>query len=186
MIESRVHIGGEVPFPAYTGERVYMEEFYPSKGLPDHLKRWQPTVDAMLTGVKTDGPAYLMIDQSPVTAGSPQRRPGVHVDGNWDQSIRAHRAHVHHSHHAHGGYKPEIIALASDVRGCRAFIGAADGAPKDDGDCSHVDITSCQPLSMEPCITYLGNVTMLHESMPVERDCVRTLVRINVPGVEPG
>jgi hypothetical protein len=32
---------------------------------------------------------------------------------------------------------------------------------------------------------YAGNVTMLHESIPVPFDCLRTLVRLNVPGWTP-
>jgi len=34
-------------------------------------------------------------------------------------------------------------------------------------------------------LAYRGNVTFLHESTPILKGGKRTLVRINVPGIEP-
>lgn len=85
--ESKVEERGAVQFPAWSGERVYMLPFFKDAGLPCNLARWQPTVDAMLDGVDTDGPIYLMIDQGIVAAGQPHRRPGVHIDGYWNPGI---------------------------------------------------------------------------------------------------
>lgn len=75
---------GAVTFPEFACERIYMLEFTKKHGLPFTLKHWQPTVDAMLDGVGTDGPIYLMVDQSEVKKGSYHRRPGLHIDGYWN------------------------------------------------------------------------------------------------------
>lgn len=102
--QSIVRSGLSVTFPAFMAERVYMEEFTKQDGLPEHLSRWQNTVDTMLTGVDTDGPIYLMVDQA--------------------------------------------VPLIRDY-------------------------------------VYAGNVSMLHESLPVAETCERTVVRLNVPGWTP-
>ena len=87
---SYVEQRGKVNFPEFTGERVYMKEFYKEKGLPSELSRWQNTVDSMLEGVETDGPIYLMIDQGVVKGGTSQRRGGLPVDGSWHPRISPH------------------------------------------------------------------------------------------------
>ncbi len=79
-----------VPFPTFTGERIYMEPIRDGK-LPVHLARWAPTLDAMLAGMSTPSIVYLMIDQRALQAGEYHRRPGVHVDGYWDARVTAHR-----------------------------------------------------------------------------------------------
>ena len=81
---------GAVPFPVFTGERVYMREFTKAAGLPPELRRWQDTVDAMLDGVDASGPVFLMVDQAPVPANHTQRRAGLHVDGYWHPTLQAH------------------------------------------------------------------------------------------------
>lgn len=47
-MKSIVQPRGNVQFPEFTRERVYMREFKKKEGLPFDLRRWQPTVDAML------------------------------------------------------------------------------------------------------------------------------------------
>src|SRR5206468_2322799 len=111
---------GPVSFPAFRGERHYMIPFNQRDALPPHLRHWQPTVDAMLVGVRTDGPVYLMVDQSRVGAGVSHRRPGLHVDGNWIAEIGQHGGPGPGHRHTNGVYAPEAVILASDVEGCRA------------------------------------------------------------------
>lgn len=191
---STVQQRGSVTFPAFLAERVYMRAFTKAEGLPLDLARWQPTVDTMLDGVDTDGPIYLMIDQGVIKAGASQRRPGVHIDGYWVPDL-----------HAHGGgggghagcwdtgprwlhcdfSRPEALILASNVTASRAFTGAFTGTPGDGGDFSHLDLSGLASQNLEAGKVYAGNVTMLHESLPVAQDTVRTLVRLSVPGWEP-
>lgn len=234
--QSIVQQRGLVAFPSFMAERVYMREFRKETGLPTDLKRWQPTVDAMLDGVDTDGPIYLMIDQGIVKAGNAQRRPGMHIDGYWHPAVRAHGGVSRHGstpppgrnpkrgypddgfedvkwtpvREGHGGQParhsasasgewdhsyepwkhcdfttPEGIILASDVRACRALSGTYMGNPGEGGDCSHLSLSGMDEIILDPFVAYAGNVAMLHESLPVDRDVMRTLVRLNVPGWTP-
>lgn len=193
-MKSIVQQMGEVPFPQHIGERIYMREFRKKDGLPFDLARWQPTVSAMLDGVDTDGPIYLMIDQGLVRAGASQRRPGVHIDGYWLPEVQAHGGGGGGGHigcwktdgWAHADFRDaEAILLASSVTAARAFSGEFVGQPGEGGDCRHIDLSELAEVPLLAGRAYAGNVTMLHESMPVARDCLRTVVRLNVPGWSP-
>lgn len=209
-LKSFIEERGPVAFPPFLGERVYMREF--RKG--DDLGRWNPTIDAMLDGVDTDGPIYLMIDQSEVCAETTHRRPGLHIDGYWDPGSRGHQGHtmsahrsqplprtprhhqvpLHRSHHEPGRHRgwdnatfdaPEAIILASDVSAARGLIGEFNGPLGEGGDASLVDTRGLIELPMLANRVYAGNVSCLHESLPVPVACRRTLVRLNVPGWSP-
>lgn len=195
---STVQRRGQVSFPLFTGERVYMQPFTKKAGLPVNLARWQPTVDAMLDGVETDQQIYLMIDQKEVGAGHSQRRPGMHVDGYWIPAIHGHDGGGHgwHRHIRHGSCpnnawshvdfnQPEAIILASDVSASRALVGEFDGVIGEGGDCSHLNLSHLPSVTLQSGHVWAGNVSMLHESLPVERTCRRTLVRLNVPNWTP-
>lgn len=181
-----------VPFPEFIGERVYMREFHKQDGLPFDLARWQPTVDAMLHGVETSGPIYIMIDQGVVAAGAAHRRPGLHLDGYWCATTQAHRGrHITGSWENDNRWKqcdfsaPEALILASDVSACRAFVGSWEGECAEGGDCTHIDTRTMVPVHLKAGIAYAGNVTMLHESLPMAAETRRSLVRLSVPGWSP-
>jgi hypothetical protein len=76
----------------------------------------------------------------------------------------------------------ETILLASDVPACRALVGEYEGEIGKGGDLSHLDLSHMQEIMFEANRVYAGNVTFAHESLPVLKDCERTVVRINVPG----
>jgi hypothetical protein len=80
---------------------------------------------------------------------------------------------------------PEAILLASDVPATRVFTGEWDGPIGDGGSCDAVDTNGLQEVFLRAGRCYAGNVTCLHESLPVAVDCNRTLVRLNVPGWSP-
>jgi hypothetical protein len=209
MLTSIVTQRGTAPLPPFTGERVYMTAF--RRTLPIHLARWQATVDAMLDGIDHDV-AYLMIDQSAVKAGTSQRRPGVHIDGYWIPAIHAHAENPgrhgatpaererEHDRGRHGGGRHcsgagswegatyehhEGLLLLSSITAARAFSGPFTGAPHTGGDCQHIDTTGLAEHTLHAGHVYAGNVTMLHESLPVQQDSLRTVVRLNVPGWSP-
>lgn len=198
---------GNVAFPAHIGERVYMHEFFKGTGLPAALARWQPIVNSMLDGVETTLPIYLMVDQGMVKAGDTHRRPGVHVDGYWNPGkgkhgwrnrIGAHGGSGHGQHrrdrgysgghgsrpptHLRKGYGEEALFLATDVSACRAYSGEWEGMAGEGGDCSHINVSALHQVMFESNKVYAGNVAMLHESLPVKADTLRTVVRLNVPG----
>lgn len=211
MFESKYTQGSSVTFPAFMAERVYMVPFTKQDGLPSHLSRWSRTVDAMLDGIDADSTMYLMIDQGVVKAGNSHRRGGVHIDGNWIPGLNCHGTGGGHnsripepSHHrtwgghtsriespgghstggGHciGGLSEESIILASDITASAGYVGSWKGEVGDGGDCSHIDTNDMDRIILDSGITHVGNVYFLHESLPVERDLMRTLVRINVPG----
>lgn len=214
LLQSVIETRGPVRFPAYAGERVYMHPFHKRAGLPTALSHWQPTIDAMLDGIETNGPVYLMVDQSPVRAGVTHRRAGVHVDGYWVAGVGhdgGHRtAPGMHSPHPklsaargeHGTRPPthksgstvwsaatfnetEAIILASSLSAARGFVGEYVGPVGEMGDCAEVDVSGLDTLEMVAGRVYAGNVCCLHESLPVAADCLRTVVRLNVPGWTP-
>jgi len=180
-MHSNVQLRGTVKFPEYLGERIYMREFTKREGLPKELERWQDTVDAMLDGIETQSPIFLMIDQAEIKVGDYHRRGGVHVDGYWNPTLYA---------HGHGGghrigdkYEPEALILATDVMASYAYIGEYNDIPRSGGDCSHIDVSGMLCADIEPGRVWAGHtLTFLHEAIPVMTDCKRTLVRLNVPG----
>ncbi len=199
LFESQVKQGGKVSFPEFTGERIYMRAFTKAGGLPSDLKRWQDTVDQMLDGVDALGPIYLMVDQAPVRTGLTQRRPGVHVDGYWDPGLQCHpqdqggHAHVpsrhkptpsHRTRHTFGLPTDESLILAANVLGCVGYVGGVYGTPGQGGDCSAIDVSDMERVEFAPGTAWRGHTArMLHESIPVSKYCLRTVVRLNAPGV---
>lgn len=171
-LTSKIRKAGKVTFPEFTEERVYMQPFLKTCGevlLPKLLWRWLTTVTAMLEGIECKEPMFLMIDQSKVVAGSPHRRPGPHIDGNWSEKKAP--------------FNPnELLILASDVMGCAAYLGSyhANHVGKG-GDCSTIDLKAFDYMPLLANYAYIGTAATIHESLPVKQDCNRTLVRINVP-----
>lgn len=76
----------------------------------------------------------------------------------------------------------EGLILASNVCASRGFTGEFEGIIGDGGDCSHIDLSGLIEFKLNAGQVYAGNVTALHESIPVEADAYRQLVRLNVPG----
>lgn len=201
--QSIITEGNSVVFPEFVPERVYMEEFFKEEGLPSYLSKWQSTIDSMLDGVESNGPIYIMIDCAKVPKKKPHRRPGVHIDGYWIPSS-GHLGNTHlPSRGGHGGghrgshmsgvndwanatfEEPEALILASSVSAAMGYTGEFEGPIGDGGNCSHVDLSKLNSFRMNANKVYLGNVSCLHESIPVEEDCYRSLVRLNVKGWTP-
>lgn len=200
---SYVEPRGFVPFPTWSGERVYMVPLTNGRA-PAPLVRWQPTIDAMLDGIPTPLQCYLMVDQGFVKAGTTQRRPGLHIDGYWMAGgqpsghlakVGGHQqpgTHMHTGHWAPTGWgsvdsmiAPEAILLASDVMASIGYQGMWEGPIGERGDCSHVNTEGLKQVDLEAHRCFAGNVTFLHASTPVPHDTPRTLVRLNVPGWTP-
>ena len=214
MINSIAEKRGTIAFPTFANEKIYMQPFYKKDGLAKQFKHWQATVDSMLEGIETDLPIYLMVDQAMVKAEQPHRRPGLHVDGYWvanrhggHRGISAHGGHGSGVHlpnlpprwqslpdthlGGNGGWDkidfsaPEGIILASNIKACAAYTGIYDEqCLGHGGDASNIQ-GDFNRIDFEADYVYAGNVGMLHESLPVPYDCLRTVVRLNVPGWSP-
>lgn len=195
MYTSTVKELNPVTFPEFTGERIYMQKFYKKQGLPKHLARWQNTVDQMLLQVDTDQPIFLMVDQGIVQPNTSHRRPGPHIDGYWIEELQAHGSTTG-GHRFHNGRwdvgpgwktvnlsEPESIILASDVVGCKGFVGDWNGIIGEGGDCSDICLDGLSEITMKANNAYMGNVSFIHESIPLSHQTQRTLVRLNLKGI---
>ena len=187
MYQSTAQKLNSVTFPEYQGERVYMEKFYKKEGLPSSLSRWQKTVDQMLENIETDEPIFIMIDQSIVEPNTSHRRPGPHIDGYWIEELQAHGGNGGHRFPTDlwgtlDFNKPESIILASNIKGCKGYVGEWEGSIKEGGDLSHLNLNHLNTFELEPNISYLGNVSFIHESLPLTKKTERTLVRLNLQG----
>ena len=80
---------------------------------------------------------------------------------------------------------PEGIILAADVSGAVAWRGQYSGEIGDGGDCSTIDVSGLECVAMEAGRVYAGNVSFLHERLPIPISCRRSLVRINARGWSP-
>lgn len=111
------------------------------------------------------------------------RHSNQHPPGHRTGELKARGQHNSHRAVAYDYEWPtEAIILASNIPACRALIGEWDGNIADDGDVSHLDLSHMQEIQFEANIAYAGNVTFVHQSIPVQQDCWRTVVRLNVPG----
>lgn len=178
-------------FPSFTGERVYMLPFKKQTGLPKKLQRWQNIIDNILQYVKSDKFIFLMIDQSFVKAGTPQRRPGLHIDGVWKPTLNTSEldsyntnkyiyAGGHDSKHSVINTSSETILLISDILGCKAYAGTYQDIPREGGNCQHISIDHLSSIPLLPNFVWQADNLTLHESLPVKKDCYRTLLRLNV------
>lgn len=174
----------KITFPEFRHERVYMTRFTKQSGLPSHLSRWQTTVDQMLINVENDNkPIFIMIDQSFVESGTPQRRPGIHIDGVWIESTQSHGTGT--GRHKIIDVPPEestqSLILAADIEGCAVYEGDYDWRPGEGGDFSHIELNNLNKRILDSHTAWAGNaMTTLHESLPLKQNSLRTLVRLNV------
>ncbi len=112
---------------------------------------------------------------------TPPRDTGGHSGGGGGRHASGgHSGWINAKYEEHEG-----ILLASSVTAARAFAGDFSGAPGEGGDCAHVSTEGLIEVPMRAGRIYAGNVTMLHESLPVDCACLRTVVRLNVPGWTP-
>lgn len=104
-------------------------------------------------------------------------------------SVPSHRGYSRHS--AGGAWseatlkEPEALILASNVSACRGWVGPYSGTLGEGGDCSGINFDTLEAFDLEAHRVYAGNVAFIHESLPVQYDVARTLVRLNVQGWEP-
>lgn len=81
---------------------------------------------------------------------------------------------------------PEAVLLAANVSACRAYVGEYDEQLiGEGGDASCIPLDNLDRVVLDSHVVYAGNVGLLHESLPTQREMLRTLVRLNVPGWTP-
>jgi hypothetical protein len=196
---SRIRELRMVDFPQFTGERVYMAEIINGEPFPERLIKWKEVFEQMTESFKWSV-AYLMVDEAFVKANGMHRRGGPHIDGNWCEVEGSHKGSSHgtrgHNRSNRASidetsnswpaseFGNEALLLASNVEACVAYDGDVIGDPMKGGDCSHLDLSSTRKVILKAGFAYSGNVTCVHESIPVKENCKRILIRINLPDVE--
>lgn len=201
--QSKIHRAGDIKFPTFRNAQLYMHPIVAGRRdrdfgrLPQAYGDFERPLDEMLASTKItkDTTIYITIDQSRVRAGNSHRRPGPHVDGNYifdwagdgsrtpdwknggpgrELSPADHRVQYCNPN---GG-----MIIASNVVGCQAWRGTVEGQPGQGGDCEHLkdQLAQLPSFLLVPNSIYVGNSTMVHESLPQHQDVERTLMRITL------
>jgi hypothetical protein len=144
--------------------------------IPKSFNLFLDTVRDMLNLIPgIEDTAFLTIDKKNVAKGNTQRRDGAHVDGNYT-SIDGFDGPKWVRYNGAGG-----MLIVSSHTACKAWQGEFNGAPKDDGDCEHLRNQLKDGFLLKENTVYLSNSQCIHESLPVEKDINRTIIRITLP-----
>lgn len=176
--------------PLYTGH-VSMVKFCLEtlNGLPVELNS---IVKNMLNGIKAKGYGYFTIHGETLKKGETLRRPGAHIDGNFEPCSW--------SNGGGNGWKvgengPAIdtdfhkdtyinenggIILVSNFESCVGWIGDYTGVIGVGGDCSKMNLDD-NNFMLKRDTVYYGNNHFIHESLPVSDNTHRVFARITLP-----
>jgi len=182
-MKSNSKIIGKVKVPSYKG-LIYMEKFNlrTLDGVPEMFKE----AVSDMTYFLENGEAFLTVDGKLIEKGDKHRRGDPHMDGiwmesGWDVPSRWNMmhgtpdpSHIIDPFEVNGG-----IILASDYTACKGWNGEYNDLPGDGGDCSHFNLK--EGFLLEKDTVYYANSTFIHESLPVENDVHRTLLRVSLP-----
>ena len=184
---------GSVTFPVWTGKRIYMRKFNAGE-VPSDLEEFGKTIEDMTAGLSYKH-GYLTIDEGIINAGSTQRRPGLHIDGNWVEGVNGISCHSppdpnrppgHIMCHGTPGHimdeNEQHLVLASSAVGCDVFIGEYEMRGEfNGGDCSYLDESELDSIRTKTGVAYVGgSCSMLHAAAPVSQTSQRTFVRLNL------
>lgn len=190
----------KVEIPKRLNAHLYMHPLDLEKDvdLPHEFEEFNPVIQRMLMLSPIErGTAWITIDCKSVKKGETHRRGGPHVDGNyvyaWNGGggngwktgdagrVLSPEDHADQYCNAKGG-----MIIASSYAACKAWIGEFDVMPNQGGDCSHIRnlLDKMKNLILKPNIFYLGNSTCIHESLPIEEDVDRVLVRLTLPATQ--
>jgi hypothetical protein len=165
------------------------------KGIPQHLVEKVRQMTSHLLEPK--GEAYLTVHTKELKANDTHRRPGAHIDGNYiigraswgggggwkvggDGQTLTTKEHSLSYDIKRGG-----MLIASDYPACRGWNGVIKGKASTGGDCSHIDLKDHKWNMLERNTVYYGTSQFIHESLPVNEDVTRTLMRITLPADYP-
>jgi hypothetical protein len=186
----------EVAFPRFIGLQVYMQKLK----VADIIERRKtPVMYATMVSnmvkracLPTDMEVFLTIDEREVKAGEAHRRGGAHVDGNyiytWGRDgggwlngtpgrILTPEQHAQQYQSPLGG-----TIIASNYEGCDVWTGEVAGIPGQGGDCEHLrpQFDSLTKFRMKANRAYIGNSLFIHQSMPLDSQVKRQLIRLTL------
>jgi hypothetical protein len=174
----------EVRLP-YAGRQWYMHSFDLAaprmrQGYEDYLA---PVMELCRAAGATEGIAHMTVDEKIVPAGMSQRRPRPHVDGCFTPEAQSWThptpGWLHYCNHV--PVSRMAVIVAASVEGCRAWRGAFDAQPKNNGDLSHIANQLGDGDVLPANIGYLLSPDCVHESMVFSAPTKRTFLRIALP-----
>ena len=195
MLKSKSKMIKPISLPEYRGDQVYMHEFdMANPSLPKGYERWNSTLkEIVAASPKQTGKAYITIDEKIVRKGESHRRGGPHTDGNYlfgwggggggwltgeDGRFLPREQHEEQYCSEKGG-----MLIVSSYEACKGWNGEFEGQPNQGGDCTHLDLSNMNSFNLKSHTLYWGNSTFIHESLAIEEDVERQLVRITLPAV---
>lgn len=193
MLASKSKCIKPITLPEYKGDQIYMHEFDISNPiLPPGYDRWYEVLKEMIkySPIKK-GKAYITIDEKLITKGNSHRRGGPHTDGNYlfgwggggsgwltgeDGRFLPREQHEEQYCSNKGG-----MLIVSSYEACKGWNGDFNGQPNQGGDCSHLDLSKMDTFNLKSNMLYWGNSTFIHESLPIQEDVKRQLIRVTLP-----
>lgn len=180
----------QIYFPNYDGLQIYMQPFDILDISIFKNNKYFELIKHMLSKIKVAGTAYLTIDEKLVKNGESHRRGGPHTDGNYIYSWgggggwltgSAGRYLAESQHKEQYCTQTGGMLIASSYSACQGWLGDFDEEPNQGGDCSHIDLSKMDNFILQKNTLYLGNSTFIHESLPVNKNIYRQLIRITLP-----
>lgn len=168
---------------------IQLESF---KSLPGKMDKFNSIIKSMIDFLPYQkGKSYVTIDRKKLNKGETHRRGGVHIDGNycfgwggsgWSCGTQG-KYLPSDKHLLQYGSKLGGMIIVSDEEACKIWEGEIEGLPGQGGDCNHLtDQLNYLPtkiLNKNTC--YWLNSMGVHESLPLNNSCERTLIRLTLP-----
>lgn len=148
---------------------------------------WQDFIkDLMIQSDVTKGIGFLMVQERVLSKGQSHRRERVHIDGNYYLNLNNTNKAGHNPKPRPGhriDKRPGGMLLVSNYEACKVWTGTTNGDAGDRGDCEHLrhEFTKLKTDTMKANVVYHTNASCIHESMPVDKDVTRMLVRLTLP-----
>lgn len=173
---------------------LYMHKTDSAKiNLPEKFKNYEHVVYHMLSGLCDAGSVYVTIDERKVV-NETHRRSGVHVDFNWYETM-GHQGHRRHSSSPPAPTPTPVpkepkkdaefdqtggMLLLSNFEGCRGWNGLFNQhLIGHGGSCEAMNLRGLEPFTLQKNAVYYLNPLGIHESLKIEGEVNRSLVRIN-------
>lgn len=190
------NLGGTIVMPEFKERKLYMHKTKMNEIiLPDSFKDYESAIESVLSKVSDrNNVCYITIDEKQIK-GQTHRRGGVHVDFNWDENLNGHGNGGHSTrpkkamsggwdNRGNGGWtKKEIegggMLLVSNYEGCKVWKGKFDGEIGEGGCCKNIDLSTLQSEIMPSGEVYYLNALGIHESIIIDKEVNRSLIRIN-------
>lgn len=180
-----------VQVPKFLGQ-IQTKEFdlETLKGVPQKFKASVRKMIEVLPIKK--GIAFLTVDGKKIRKGISHRRGGKHIDGNFIPDKTEWGGGGGNGWKVGGDGRslpPEIhklsyesktggMLIVSDYSSCKGWNGKFNGKANVGGDCSH--IKTGRGFKLKSNTVYYGNSQFIHESLPLNKNVHRTLIRINL------